>query len=141
MREDGSAFAIEWEEAPPVVRDMASVYAGETIALRGREVESALVDLAAGPGEGDEPVLELGLSQNADGQMSLRVTNGFDRTVKYRLGMMRLRDEDGRVLETSSCPVGAGLTNFETWPEPIFQLIVTDVRFLDDDDPAASRCE
>lgn len=143
LEEDGRTFHLELERAQPVVQGgMVSIYAGETIRLRAREQDGVVVDLAVAA-ESETPTIELRLEQLRSGEnpssMMLTVKHGFARTLKYRLGMMLLSDE--RVRGTSSCPVPVAVPSFELWPHPIFQLVLTDLRLVEDGDAAARTCE
>jgi hypothetical protein len=40
-----------------------------------------------------------------------------------------------RLVPTSSCPVVAGGGSFELWPMPIFLVVMTDMRLLQEDEP------
>ena len=60
--------------------------------------------------------------------MLLEVTNPFKNDLKFKLGMM-LPDGD-KLRGTSSCPASAGLTLYEHWPHPIFQLVIGSGRVL-----------
>jgi hypothetical protein len=70
--------------------------------------------------------------------MMLQVSNPFPRTLKYRARMMTL---DGRVSPTSSCPIRARTQNYEHWPHPIFQLIISDLHFVEEGSEEARRCK
>jgi hypothetical protein len=63
--------------------------------------------------------------------MLLKVTNPFSQSLKFNMGMMPL-DSD-KLLKTSSCPVMAGGSSFESWPEPVFQVVLGNARFIDAD--------
>lgn len=58
--------------------------------------------------------------------MMLSVKNPFKKNIKYHLNMI---DFSGKPHETSSCPVMAGLSVFESWGHPIPELILTDMHF------------
>jgi len=59
-----------------------------------------------------------------DSGMMLSVKNPLDKTIKYHLNMI---DFNGKAHNTSSCPVRAGLSVFETWPHAIPEIIVTNI--------------
>lgn len=63
--------------------------------------------------------------------MMLSVKNPFSSSIKYHLNMI---DFSGKLHQTSSCPVKAKISVFESWPHPIPELILTDMRFLKDSD-------
>jgi hypothetical protein len=63
-----------------------------------------------------------------DGGMTLTLDNHLPNTVKYDAIM---KAPDGKLVYTSSCPVDAGLSNFESWPHPIKFLELSNFRFQD----------
>lgn len=63
----------------------------------------------------------------ADFGMMLSVKNPASVAVKYHIDML---DYDGKLHKTSSCPVPAGLSVFESWPHPIPEIRVKDFRAL-----------
>ena len=58
--------------------------------------------------------------------MMLSVKNPLGRPVKYHIDMVDYR---GGLHNTSSCPVMAGLSVFESWPHPIPELRITNFHF------------
>lgn len=63
--------------------------------------------------------------------MMLSVKNPFSFNIKYHLNMI---DFSGKPHQTSSCPVRAEISVFESWPHPIPELILTDMHFLQEND-------
>jgi len=63
--------------------------------------------------------------------MMLSVKNPFSFNIKYHLNMI---DFSGNPHKTSSCPVRAKISVFESWPHPIPELILTDMHFLQESD-------
>jgi len=61
-----------------------------------------------------------------DGGMMLTLENHLPGDVKYDASM---KAPDDRLVYTSSCPVGAGLSAFETWPHPIKALELSNFRY------------
>jgi hypothetical protein len=68
--------------------------------------------------------------------MVLTISNPYRKPLKFNMGVMRLDQE--RLLKTSSCPIGPGMKAFESWPYPIFQVVLGRGRLLREDD--ASTC-
>ncbi len=56
--------------------------------------------------------------------MMLLVKNPLDKTIKYHLNMI---DDKGKSFQTSSCPVRAGLSVFESWPHYIPEIRVSNI--------------
>ena len=63
--------------------------------------------------------------------MMLSVKNPFPTSIKYHLNMI---DFGGNSHKTSSCPVNANLSVFESWPHVIPELTLTDMHFLKETD-------
>lgn len=64
--------------------------------------------------------------------MTFTINNPFGRDLKYHAGIMPLDVPPGResgLFKTSTCPVMAKLMGSETWPEPIFQIVVGEFHF------------
>jgi hypothetical protein len=76
-----------------------------------------------------ERTLSVKLEQSDDGSMLLTVTNPFKRLLKFNMGIMPLDKPD--LFKTSSCPVVAGGSSFESWPEPIFQVVLAKAHFIE----------
>jgi len=70
---------------------------------------------------------------DACADMQLAVSHSLPQTLKYSLGMML--PSGGQVYATASCPVPPGLTTYETWPNPVFQLVIRDLRLLPEGTP------
>ncbi len=57
-----------------------------------------------------------------NGGMMLSVKNSLNEAIKYHLNMI---DYKGKAHNTSSCPVRAGSSVFESWPHPIPEIRVS----------------
>lgn len=141
--EHGETVAIQLPLGPPkVVGRSMQIFPGESFLVEGTVGASgveafALVDAVSDP----ERTLELRFEQveQADDtgavQRMMMLTigkNPFDKPLKFRMFMVPLgRDE---ALATTSCPVRPGLSLVETWPEPIFSLLLEDPRLLGPED-------
>lgn len=66
------------------------------------------------------------MKDNDRKSMMLSVKNPLTSTVKYHIDMVDYR---GGLHQTSSCPVMAGLSVFESWPHPIPEIRVTNFHF------------
>jgi len=60
--------------------------------------------------------------------MLLSVSNPFDAPLKFKMVMMPLESE--RFAATSSCPAVPHGSVFESWPFPIFRVLLTEGRTL-----------
>lgn len=134
----GKYFEKTFKLLPPAVQDSAiNIYAGEIIYIEA--------DV-----NGDHPVNFKQVLNNSNPEntiifhleqaryiddglgMMLTVNNPFSRPLHYKLEMMPLDKE--RLYKTSSCPVIAGGMVYEHWPHPIFQIVVTGLYFLKEDE-------
>jgi hypothetical protein len=121
---------------PPVVQEtFITLIPGENLFVEATVQEDHLINLAvvkqvANPGR----TISFEFHQTdelGDGtHMVLMVKNPFEKHLRYRLGMM-LPDGD-TVYATTSCPVGPKIMIMEHWPHPIFQLIFTEMRLVDE---------
>jgi hypothetical protein len=62
--------------------------------------------------------------------MSLQVANELPVTIKYDALMFVATPEGPRPARTSSCPVLSGTTGFETWPQPLTMLLLSNFRII-----------
>jgi hypothetical protein len=132
---DGSYFHSEMELAQPIVQgNLVSIFPGETIyiefdpGLKGpenlRSVEST---------SDSKHILTFKFTQEdklANGAgMMLFVHNPSNRHIKYDLEMQLIDSDD--LFKTSCCPLRPEMRNYESWPHPIFQLVMTNFRWVD----------
>lgn len=141
--EGGKSFEMTPSSSSPIVTgDLVTVMSGETVMVEASLKDGRLVDLTAvATVARPDRTLVFTLTQESsigDGtDMVLKVESPFPVVLKYRLGMMR--PSSGRLVKTSSCPVGSGTPVFEHWPHPIFQVVATDFKIVESE--AAKRCE
>lgn len=135
-REDGSSFETAVPRLPIVLPNgWITIYPGEEVhvelAVSGVGVKATRA--VPKPRRG-VPTLTLRLAQQ-DGKAdtTLAATHDLSQNLKYTLGLML--PSGGQVLGTSSCPVRPGLVTTEHWPNPVFQVVVRDLRLLADDAP------
>ena len=126
-RKDGSTYHFQSELMPPAVQpSVVQVLPGETIA--------AVPLFTAGKFTGwreaktDEPlgtpVIRIHLAQDDKSHaMIAKIENSGSTGIRLEL-MMFIPDTDDKPHDTSSCPIAAKNSNFETWPHPIHSLIV-----------------
>lgn len=130
-RDKGESYDRTFDLLPPPVQpNMISVHPGETV----RAVPIFENDTFTGwrAPRADDPAdtqtLTIQLEQ-APGRadMLAHVGNNTASTLKLRMGLVRI-DGDNAPESTSSCPLRPGMTNFESWPYPIFVLIVAEAK-------------
>ena len=137
-KQDGSTWEFKLDNAQPVVQNIG----GETISIfPGEEIYIEYDEAAGGPMNfrnvttitNPERTLIFSFSQEPNsGTMILRHENKSNRNIKFTLGMML--PDSGDIYKTSSCPMMAGLVVYESWPQPIFQLIMADFRWVKETD-------
>ena len=124
------------ELAQPIVQgDLVSIFPGETVYLAFdpgpkcpenlRSVEFAGISAYTITFKfTQEPKLVDGVG------MMLFVHNLSKRYIKYDLGMQLIDSED--LFKTSSCPLMPEMITYESWPHPVFQLVMTNFRWVDE---------
>lgn len=134
LRTQGRVTEFEHAGAPYVEGNVVIVMPGDAFDIEldfstdGKLVQASLPNDA--PRKDHRLHIEFNQSQE-DESMLLSIRNDTAATIKYKAVMGLL---DGRIVETSSCPVMAGLSAFEVWPHPISQLILTNFRQLGESD-------
>jgi hypothetical protein len=127
---------------PPVQnKTQVTVFVGETVRLVAKVEGDRIAELApASPGDNASQILEISLSQQkGKPDMMLVIKNPFDRPLKYKAGMQVPPDNDPA--PTSVCPVLAGKMGIELWPYPVFQVFLSDFRFLPSIESEGAKCE
>jgi hypothetical protein len=107
-------------------KDAVVIYPGESFAVAVDVDRGKVADPRPASDEGEPGTIALKFSA-IDSGMMLTITNNLAGMVKYDATM---KGPDGRVVYTSSCPIDAALTNFESWPHPIKYLELTNFRIL-----------
>jgi len=85
----------------------------------------------------EKPLITFNFEQENEKMMLLQVVNNSKYDIKYHLVMMPLKEE--KFFRTSSCPVLAGKMVFESWPFPIYQLLVPEIFIVEETDK--KKCE
>lgn len=130
-REDGSVYERQFEVMPPIVQPaFVVVLAGQTVYLEADIVDGRLANIVAIDKVRDPArTITASLRQEAGGAgMMLEVRNPFGQALKFDMGIMPLGR--GKLLKTSSCPIGAGLVSYEMWPEPLLQVVLAKGRVV-----------
>lgn len=65
-------------------------------------------------------------SQKSEGAMNLIIDNHTQRKILFDGLMTTPKNPEAR--QTSILPVGPGMTNYESWPHPIIQLVLRNIR-------------
>jgi len=142
-RKDGTTYDQTFDWFQPILQGdpvWLNILPGETIhlemepegnALRPRRIVTEL--------RAPERTVTFQFSQDAKLGMLLTVNNPFSRPLKYDLFMLLLEDREEKPRSTSSCPVVPHLQVYESWPDVIFTLTVTNFRFVEE--AAAHTCD
>ena len=137
--DNGEIIEVSVATRPYVIHGLISIIAGETIHIEAVPQGSTLTDLRYVPAvENPDRTMTLKLEQVAEVGMILTVTNPFSKPLKYRAGIHRLGYD--KFHQTSICPVPQGLKSYEHWPEPLIQILLVDVRFIDENDQDEMAC-
>ncbi|MFT3808121.1 hypothetical protein [Arenimonas sp.] len=136
-KKDGSVYENTFPVFPAAIQSFGiTVVAGQTLHVEADLVEGKLanmrvVETVLHP----EKTLTATFTQHEDGGMLLALSNPFDQTIRFRMGIMPLDAE--QLYATSSCPIGAHQSSYEMWPYPIFQVILGDGQVIGKDDSLA----
>jgi len=140
-QENGTTFERDVPRLPIVLpsNGWITVYPGEEIhvqlVMKGDAIRSArAVPKVTRPGA---TVTFKLVQEPGRPDMRLTVSSGLPQNLKYNLNVML--PTGGPLYPTTSCPVEPGLTMHETWPHPVFQLVIKDLRFLREG--ASLNCE
>ena len=146
IRKDGSKYN-QVLSAPTVIiqNGFISIFSGQTLYIEADINNDELVNLRLVPAiVHPEKTLTLKLEQtslgSAGNNMVFTVQNPFSKPVKYHAGLMPLDAPEDAAYKTSTCPVIANISGFETWPEPIFQLVLSDFHMLEPDSKESGLC-
>jgi hypothetical protein len=130
---DGHVAVTRFDTPLPIVSDDGiSIFPGESLLVEADAEGDRLVNLrAVRQIRSPEKTIALRMWQEpGKPDTFLSVSNPFPRTWKFHLVMI-LPDSE-KVYETSSCPVlGGGMSSYEHWPHPVFQLLLFDHRLLE----------
>lgn len=135
--ENGKTFERDVPRLPIVLPDgLITVFPGEEIHIELRIADGAIKSARAVPKVARRSsTVSFRLGQ-APGHVAseLTVTNGLPHNLKFTAVMML--PSTGRQLHpAATCPVQPGLSAHETWPQPVFQLVISNLRILPEDDP------
>lgn len=132
VKKDGSIFERKYDYLYPIIRSTGiSIFPGEQLVITGDFIDNKLTNISV-LSENDKkpPLMKFSFSQENANMMVLFVENYSKYNIKYHLSLMPL-EKDG-LYKTSTCPLLAGFSAGESWPYPIFQLLVTEIFILED---------
>lgn len=129
---DGSTYDKTFDLFSPVVQSIGLIFAaGQDVNIEADISGDSLINYKVVKTiTAPEKTIVVAFKQEKDGGMTLTVSNPFKRRLKFNMAIMPM-GEDG-LFKTSSCPIIAGGSIYEMWPEPIFQIVLTNPKFLDE---------
>jgi hypothetical protein len=138
VKKDGSVFDHSYDPPTAVIQhgNQINLFAGQTLNVEvnvladGSLANFHLVRKIVHPRYTLTFEFKQIQSDNAGWQMLLVIHNPFKRWLKYRAGYMLLSPDLPNFYATSVCPVIPGGKAAETWPYPIFQLELLDLRLV-----------
>lgn len=118
---------------PAIQENAISILPGEQLYIEADIVDDELINLSQVlENENPNKTFVLEFSQIAGSYaMMLSVKNPFDVRIKFNMEVMDFR---GGLHKTSSCPLGAQSSLFESWPQPFVQLFMINPSILSEDD-------
>lgn len=121
---DGSVYEQSFPVFPAVVQPYGIVVvAGQTVHVEAEVSQGALVNLVAVDSVAHpDRTITASLVQDGQGGMLLKVESPFKGSLKFSMEIMPL--DRPHLFSTSSCPIAGGTANFESWPYPIFQVVL-----------------
>jgi len=130
---NGATFDRTFETFPATVQPFGFVVvAGQTVYIEADIVDGKLANLTAVDKVSDPGKTITATFEQLDNRgMMLTVKNPYHQPLKFSMGIMPL--EQGTLYKTSSCAIGPGIFAFETWPYPIFQVVLGRGQLLADD--------
>lgn len=139
IKEDGSVFMQQHDYLYPIIQSMGiTILAGEHINITGDFIDQKLTNIRViTSSDKEKPLITFSFEQKDQKMMMLTVTNNSQYNIKYHLAMMPLKEE--KLFKTSSCPVFARKMVFESWPYPIYQLLIPEIFIIEVTDKV--KCE
>lgn len=122
----------------PYITDKGAliIFPGEHFAVEFSSGDGQLQLVQAKPiSDATAALMELKFSATDSG-MILTVMNPLSQDIKYDAVM---KAPDDKLVYTSSCPVRAGLSTFESWPHAIKFLALSNFRLLKEGDDTACQ--
>jgi hypothetical protein len=131
IKEDGSIFEQKHEYLYPIIQSMGiTIFAGENIKIAGTFENNKLSNIhALKESDQEPPLFTFSFWQEDKDMMILKVVNNSKHDIKYHLAMMPLKEEN--FFKTSSCPVAASISAIESWPYPIYQLLIPEIFIIE----------
>lgn len=141
---DGSIFSETLPAPNPLVQyDHVYLFPGQTLYIEADVKDDMLVNLRMVPANvHPQKTLVFKFEQReTKGQygMSLSIHDPFMHWLKYHAVVVDTDTAPDTFKQSSTCPVVPGGDATENWIAPIFQVVLSDFRFLAQDDAKAKR--
>jgi hypothetical protein len=125
-------YEQHFDKVPYVAGSEVYLFVDDHFAVNLADTKAEFLTVTYQADSGKADVL-LSFTQETDGKgdlfMMLTVQNKLHRGFSYDALMTVPTKKE--ILETHVLPVEAGLSNFESWPHPIVQLVLRNFRFSD----------
>jgi len=123
-----TGMTVSFPAMPYAFKKAVYILMGESFSVRYDGAVDKLGDgVYVGSGPAKPVGLHLRLWQESDGSSILAIENSTKRTVLYEAAMQL--PKESRLRNTTALPVKPGLTNYESWPHPVAQLLLYNVRY------------
>jgi hypothetical protein len=125
-------YEEKFDKVPYVAENSVYLFSGETFGINVTVTENQLSRIAYAPDPAKADVA-LGFTQETREKgwmMLLVIQNRLKRRLSFD-ALMTIPEKKG-IYETSVLPVEPNLSNFESWPHPIVQLVLRNFRFSED---------
>ncbi len=127
-----TAMDYEIEGIPVAFMRDVNLFPGESIELsvtiENGEIQSLHYDPSIQP-EGQTISIRFSQNESEPFGMMLVIENSFDKFLRYE-AFIAVPNREGFGY-TSSCPVGPGISAYESWQEPISHIVLTNIRFIE----------
>lgn len=126
---DKKIISFDFPKTPYVAEGYINVLAGEKINVEFDETAGELTNARyVEQLKAAEKTVRFELSQTDDGTI-LSVKNPFSKDIIYDCLIQNYKTS--KLQTTSIIPVRSKLLSFEMWPEPIPQVVISNVRFVE----------
>lgn len=128
--DSGAFFKAPIKESVYLVNEgTLQLFPGETLFVEADVEYDRLVDLKVVPKiVHKEKTMTISFNQKTEGKkhqmMILQIVNPFNLELRYNAEMNLM--ESGQWAKTPVLPISAGLTAYETWPDPLISLVLSD---------------
>ncbi|MFZ1083560.1 MAG: hypothetical protein WAN35_01195 [Terracidiphilus sp.] len=130
-------YEQHFDKVPFVIDNDVYLFVGENFGVNVTIVDNQITGLTYQPNSNKSDIGFEFMQEklNKDEMMMMLVThNGLKLRLLFD-ALMTIPDKKG-ILKTSIIPIEPGLSNFESWPHPIVQLVLRNFRFVESS-PAA----